>query len=371
MAFDLTQLKDIPIVDILRDIYGIEAHKNGERYYCKIRPERTGSCCIYPTNTFYDFGSGAGGDTITLVAEMESCDKKTAIEKLAEWYNINPQNRKRNGNMLWEHEWKKLGIEPDMVSKNLNINIIASDADRPDSKADINLYLQNSAQLTAFYEKYYVSMNEFRASDKVGYHTFLKRHILPELFNIRDDYYANLLSEYTLCCEIGGENFAYNAVISDLEINETAKEINEQSHLLRRAVDDISLLKTPLLNLNPEQDLKDIIDGKTAVKLSKKSYFDLCKYAKSKGEQLVVFQLSKADYTHEYMSGGDQIHHLAHSCYYKNNVCHLTTFGKNLQAFEQIFGAEIRKTVKVNDVFKSLQSEKNRQANSRDITVKI
>lgn len=167
-------------------------------------------------------------------------------------------------------------------------------------------------------------MNEFRASDKVGYHTFLKRHILPELFNSRDDYYANLLSEYTLCCEIGGENFAYNAVISDVEINETAKEINEQSHLLRRAVDDISLLKTPLLNLNPELDLKDIIDGKTAVKLSKKSYFDLCKYAKSKGERLVVFQLSKADYTHEYVSGGDQIHHLAHSCYYKNNVCHLT-----------------------------------------------
>ncbi len=368
----IEQLKSISVVGILQDIYNIPVEKNGEKFVCKIRPERIKSCYIYPTNTWYDFGSGAGGDSINLVQEIEGCDRKTAMQKLADWYGISREKHKRNGNMLWDYEWKKLGIQPDLVSKNLSINCITdNEIDFPRNDVDINLFTDNTEQVEAFQKKYFITMNEFRERDKVGYHTFLKRHTLPELFNDRDDYYAELLSDYNLCCEIGDENFAFNAVKSKPEINEIAKEINEKSRLLRRAVDDISLLKTPLFSLNPEQDLKDILDGTVAVKLSKKSYFDLCKYAKARDESVIIFQISKVDYTKEYYQGGDEIHRLAHSCYYQNGVCHLTTFGKNIKAFEQIFGEEIHKTVKVNDGFKSLQNEKSKQANSRNVSVKF
>lgn len=355
----IERLKSISLVDILRDIYGIEVRKNGERYYCKIRPERTGSCCIYPTNTFYDFGSGAGGDTITLVAEMESCDKKTAIEKLAEWYNISPEKRKRNGNMLWEHEWKKLGIEPDMVSKNLNINIIASENDRPNSNADINLYLENSAQLTAFYEKYYVSMNDFRVSDKAGYHNFLKRHTLPELFNERDDYYSRLLSDYNLSREIGGEKFAVEAVSNSPEHKAEADRINEKSQLLRRATDDITLLKVPLFSLSPEKDLQEILSGKTAVRMSKKSYFELCRIAKIQHEKIYIFEISKADYVSEYDKKQSKTHLLPHTCYYKSGSCIVSVFGKNKADFSEIFGDKIIGDFQKSSDFHNIKNEKS------------
>lgn len=350
MAFDITRLKEIPVVDILKDIYGIEVRKNGERYYCKIRPERTGSCCIYPTNTWYDFGSGAGGDTIALIVEMESCDRKDAIKKLVDWYNISPEKRTREGNMLWDHEWKKLGLYPDTVSKNLNINIIASEGDRPNSNADINLYLENSTQLKAFYEKYYITMNEFRVSDKVGYHNLLKRHTLPELFNERDDYYGNLLSDYNISCEIGGEKFAVEAVSNSPQHIDEAKRINEKCQLLRQAVDDISLLKVPLFSLSPQKDLQEILSGKTAVKISKKSYFELCRLAKQQRENIFVFEVSKDDYVFEHNENQSRTHFLPHSCYYKNGSCKVSVFEKNIKDFAEIFGEKIIGTFqKIND----------------------
>lgn len=72
----IQQLKQIPVTEILQNIYGIAVNKHGEKSYCKIRSERTASCCIYPNNTWYDFGGSVGGDTITLVQTMEACDKK-------------------------------------------------------------------------------------------------------------------------------------------------------------------------------------------------------------------------------------------------------------------------------------------------------
>ncbi len=354
----IERLKSIPLVDVLRDIYGIEVHKNGERYYCKIRPERTGSCCIYPTNTFYDFGSGTGGATIELVAEMESCDKKTAMQKLADWYGISRENHKRNGNMLWDHEWKRLGLYPDMVSKNLNINIISSDSDRPNSNADINLYLENSAQLTAFNEKYRITMNEFRSSDQIGYHNLLKRHTLPELFNERDDYYGNLLSDYNLSCEIGGEKFAVEAVSNSPHHIDEAQRINEKCQLLRRAVDDISLLKVPMFSLSPQKDLQEILGGKTAVKISKRSYFELCRLAKQQHENLFVFEISKADYVFEYDKKQSKTHLLPHTCYYKNGSCKVSVFEKNITDFSEIFCEKIVGDFQKSSDFRHVQNEK-------------
>ena len=85
MADDyIARLKAIPLTDILQNVYGVEIQQRGSKYYCKIREERTASCQIYPNNTFYDFGSGVGGDTINLIEVFENCNRKTVMTKLAE-----------------------------------------------------------------------------------------------------------------------------------------------------------------------------------------------------------------------------------------------------------------------------------------------
>ena len=106
----IQQLKQIPVTEILQNIYGIAVNRHGEKSYCKIRSERTASCCIYPNNTWYDFGGSVGGDTITLVQTMEACDRKTAMNKLSEWYNIERKHRQRDNKTLWHYEWARLGI---------------------------------------------------------------------------------------------------------------------------------------------------------------------------------------------------------------------------------------------------------------------
>ena len=46
--YDLDKIKEIPITEILNDLYGIETQKKGtHRAFCDIRGEKTPSCCLY------------------------------------------------------------------------------------------------------------------------------------------------------------------------------------------------------------------------------------------------------------------------------------------------------------------------------------
>ena len=354
----IQRLKEIPVIQILQDIYGINPQKRGDKYYCKIRSERTGSCCIYPTNTWYDFGAGVGGDSITLVQNMESCDQKDAMQKLADYYGITRDHRSRNDKALWDHEWKFLGISPDMVSKNLNISIVG-EGEKISRKADINLDPNDAAQLKAFEEKYRVSMNEFRKTDPVGYHSILKNHVLLPLFAEKEDYFSLLLSTYKLCVEIGGAEFAKAAVSNDESFIQQSKDLNRKSALLRRAVDDISLLKVPLFNLSPKQDLNDILSGKASVKVSNVGYYDLCRLARERGCRLSVAEISYDDYIEKRGKNDNTFQRIPHSTMYKSGTCTMYFFQNYATQMCEIFSDSELKITQIPDNF-SANSGKNK-----------
>lgn len=364
----IQRLKEISVVQILQDIYNIECQKRGERYCCKIRPERTESCYIYPENTWYDFGAGVGGDSINLIQTMESCDRKSAMQKLSDYYGISPSHKQRNGNALWDNEWFFLGIYPDMVSKNLNIFVVGEDK-AISQKADINLDPSNADQIRRFEKKYHVPMNEFRKTDPVGYHSVLKKRALIPLLTEKEDYFSHLLSMYRLLKQIGDSDFAKASVANDQEFIQQSENLNKRCELLRRAVDDISLLKVPLLNLSPKQDLSDILLGKTEVRLSKVGYYQLCLLAREHKSRLSVATLSYDDYIEKY-SDDSELHMIPHSTVYKNGACTMHFFKNCSAEISKIFNDCDMKVTDISDTF-GLTFEKNKAKSTSNSPFKI
>ena len=79
----LEKAKNIPI-DAVADMLGIKLYKSSSnRMVCTIREEKHPSCTLYlDNNTYYDFGIGYGGDTVSFYMKATGCDFKEALNKL-------------------------------------------------------------------------------------------------------------------------------------------------------------------------------------------------------------------------------------------------------------------------------------------------
>ncbi len=337
----LRRLLEIPVIDILKNVYGIETRQKGDRYYCKIRPERTGSCVIYADkNDWYDYGAGVGGDSITLVESMENCDRKTAIKKLSEYYGVTRERRK-DTKTLMDFEWVSLGIWPDSVSKNLDINLFV-DGERPSKNADINLNINDSLQIQAFAQRYYGwHINDLRKTDSVTYHNILKKKVLMPLFNEKEQYFCDLVSTYKLAKAIGGQSFAISVVSSDDELIEFGNEIKKKCELLRRAIDDVSLLKSPIFNLSPGKDIKGILDGSITFEMSRLHYFDICRLASLNHQKVYSIQVQYDDFIHHFVKENSNLHKIQHSVFYKQDSCYVCVLESSLSKIKEIFGEQI------------------------------
>lgn len=354
----IEQLITIPIPDILRDIYGIEARQKGSRFFCKLRPERTGSCCIYETNTWYDFGANTGGNGINLIQTMDNCSPKDAMEKLANTYGITRPNQVRDRKELLDYEWKKLGIYPELVSKNLDINIVFEDSEYLKG-ADINLYPDNQKQLDEF-KKYYVSVNEFRKAERVGYHNLLRKRALSPLLSDRDDYYAGLLNSYRLYAEIGGGELAKEAVITNPDVMEEAKQLNDRCKLLVKAVDDNAQVKIPFMHFDPAADLKGILNGKIQFQIGKLPYFELCRMAKSAGESIYILHVAHTDYIIQHTPNRSVLRGIPHSVFYQNGLCKVCVMEKDLSETQQVFEGKTKETREYSSRFFDKNATKNK-----------
>lgn len=344
----IDELKQIPIVNVLQDLYGITPQRRGERYYCKIRPEKTASCCIYPTNTYYDFGGSSGGNVINLVCELSECDAKSAMERLSEYSGIRRKTSEKDRKTLSDWEWRQLGIYPDMVSKNLNINVMFSEGDTPNRLADINLKAYDEKALADFKNQYYISVETFRRQRPQEYHRFLKKKVMLPLLSERDEYYKDVLDAYRFGWAIEpSDEFAKRVVFTDDSLIKTAESLNKNSRLLLRAIDDPKLLKFRRLEIDPQKDIFGILDGEIAVQVSKRSCFELCRLARNQDNSVVKIRIPYDVYAAEYTDKSSKLHQIPHCGYYNSGECVLSFTSEARQKVREIFG---------ND---ALQNEKN------------
>lgn len=82
---EIERAKDVSIEDYLSK-RGFHIEPRGRLKYClsPFSEERTPSFCIYPTNTFYDWANGIGGDIIKLVSEMEGLGFSDSLKHLGQ-----------------------------------------------------------------------------------------------------------------------------------------------------------------------------------------------------------------------------------------------------------------------------------------------
>ena len=317
----IREIKALPLTDVLQSLYGIEVKKG----WCAIRGERTPSCKIYSNNTWCDFGDGNnGGDTIKLVQTMDECDWYTAVRKLADAYHIEPENISgAPDNSLSDYEWMKLGLYPDMATKNMDIDI---------ERFGIEAVL-------SYTEKYRMSMNALRKADTKTYHRILQDRVLRPLEIERNSYYSWVLSRYELRKSIGGEDFARSYKDEELEV--TAGELNKQFQLLRRAVDDKEAVKVPKVSLSPASDLSEILSGKIRFQTGETPYFELCKVSYQLKENLFFVKLPHEKAQEKIWGSPDKFSNIRCSVFYQNGIDTLCVLGRDLAKIRAIYGEEI------------------------------
>lgn len=258
--YDLDKIKEIPITDVLSDLYGIEVHNKGSnRAFCDIRGERTPSCCLYlDSNSFCDFGDGnRGGNVINLVQTLSNVEFKEAVNILAERYGIASEKVNSQNILPTNAQYAKIGIQADMASKNFNF--------------DFDRY--GLEKTKAFAEKHRMSVQELAKQEPKKYHNMLRDVAIPQVVTCRNSYYQNLYTSYLLCASFGVS--LSDTIVKELEDN--LKELNKVEEIMQRAITDKTLLNFTPKQYDVEKDLNDILNGKIEFEIGNTNYMDLKK----------------------------------------------------------------------------------------------
>ena len=82
----LERIKELNrIEDVMRSYVTLKRSGRTYKCLCPFHSERTPSMVVYPeSNSFYCFGCGAGGDTITFIMKAENLDYIEAVRLLAQ-----------------------------------------------------------------------------------------------------------------------------------------------------------------------------------------------------------------------------------------------------------------------------------------------
>lgn len=323
--YSVDRIRELPVQNVLEDLYGIQAEKKGSRYWCAIRGEKTPSCCIYPNNTWCDFGDGNnGGDVIKLVQTMDGCGWYQAVSRLAEAYHIAPENNgKPLDKSLTDRDWFRLGLYPDMATKNM----------------DIDLDRFRLEQVMEYTQHYRMSMNELRNKDPKTYHRILNDRALRPLKVEIDAYYAGVLSEFEFAKAIGGEDYARTCSCDSLD--KTAQDLNKKMEILRRAVDDKSAVKVPKTHLSPASDLSEILAGNIQFQTGETPYFELCRAAYQARQNVFFVRVSHGDFQKIQRQNEGFFDRFPCSVFYRNGVNTLCCMGKDLAKIRDVLGADV------------------------------
>lgn len=291
VKYNLEEIKDIPIQDVLENYYGIKCHRKGNSLWCAIRNEKTPSCRIYPdTNTWCDFGDGnRGGTVITLVQHLSQCEWKDAVRFLGDNYNIQGEYTQSDRRFPSAWEFKDIHIAFDRATLNFDF--------------DIDKY--GISKTRTFSEKYNMNVEELSIKYPEVYHNMLRAKAIPFVNELRNDYYLELYFEHQIRTELGDKVALENREYE--KQTKMAKHLNKLHSILHRAITDPALLKFSYQKYDPVFDLKNIINGKIQIEIGDVPYVQLKKSALSKKEKLayqkldyLVFTEKKEDIPFEY-----------------------------------------------------------------------
>lgn len=278
--YDFEKIKEIPITDVLNDLYGIEVRYNGRtRAYCAIRDEKTPSCCLYlDTNSYCDYGDGnRGGTVINLVQELSNCAFPEAVKILADQYGISPEKTER-GMLPTNSQYSKIGIQADRVSKNLDLDI-----DRWGLK-----------RVSELSEQYSMTVQELAREQPKFYHQMLKNVALPYVTEVQNAYYRNLYTSYLFCSSLGAD--LTDSMVEELE--GSLADLQKTESIMQRAITDKKLLKFSPKTYNVEKDLSKILNGEIEYEDGNMSYQDLKKQTDRDNKSLVHKKVKYNDWVH-------------------------------------------------------------------------
>ena len=229
--YNIEELKAVRLEEILK-IYGISVYKNG---FFSIRNESVPSCKIYSkTNTYCDFGDNTGGNGINLIERLENCERMEAMDKLAQLFNIQPDNLgdKEIKIILTDNQYASIGIYGDMATKNMQF--------------DLTKYSFETNKRRA--EKYRMPMNELKEKYLYMYEAIIKTCAIPYVQQNIASYVESMKQHFTFRNLFKTvENLPISHLPRSEEIIEKYKEysdkLNRQEKVLEIACKDCKTLK--------------------------------------------------------------------------------------------------------------------------------
>lgn len=256
--YDFEQLKAIPILDVCRDLLGLELEHKHNGWWCKLRGERTASALLHvDKNTFYDFGISTGGDNIELVKLHFDIDKKEAIQRLAEAFHIQPrtQQKARDSNELADWEWERLGLYADVATKNF-----VFDAER--------MSIERMYEIS---EKYKMPMNELRKKHPKTYERLLKEKAFPFMRQLRNEYYLSIWGRYQTAKSIGNTNLFFAESLQS-SFAEDRKFVEQAERALGKAIEGTNIPEQPKRDYDPAKVLESLTNGAIKPTLTEVGY---------------------------------------------------------------------------------------------------
>jgi len=322
--YNLEDLNSISILEVC-NYFGVPINKNGGSYFCKLRNERTASCKLYLNNSdghdsFYDFGSGVGGNVIKFASECLNCDFQAAIEALANAFNIAPVNNTEyfNRNELTDLEWKKIGVYGDLATKNFDF--------------DLDKFSLESTQ--KYSEKYSMSVNQLR-KDYPGKYAIdiIKKRAIPHVYSLRNEYYFRLHTCLSFQKSLLGHFDINNVPHKELEeLKASCKEVEHAEGLLKKALRGTDIAYS-FKEYNILEDLKKIYCGEIAFEIGANSYAEV-KYTSQRHGTDLRYRSVSMD---EYLKLADyDINSVMHAAFVKNDNVNITFLPEQSELIDEL-----------------------------------
>ena len=330
----------IPIEDVL-SFFGIEPNAKG---WYRLRPEDdTPSAHIDKAkigNAIHDFGAGVFvGDRvcntlnpISLTMYLRNVDAVEASRILGQAFGIQPISKShKEDDGLSDWEWRELGIQPDMASKNMDFY--------PEK------YGVEKTQLYA--EKYRMSMEKLRTDDIKMYVKILRSRAIPHLFNLRNEYYREMYSRFSLAKAVDS-SYDVNKVLDDnmTEFSTLAKNLNQVENILYKAIKDTTIrFKTKVHNA--AVDFSNIINGDLAFEIGDCHYTDIKEEAFKSKTTVCYSDVSLGEY-HTLLNNGLDLFRVA--AFQKGDIVKLAFLSSDASRFNYLIKALRGKAVDIDKV---------------------